>query len=62
MNEEDDKFKTWLALNHPHVKLLLDEEIGIDGVNFFGGTMWTDFNGTHRLTRGIPGSSWRGRH
>jgi hypothetical protein len=24
---------------------LLDEEVSIGGVNFFGGTMWTDFNG-----------------
>lgn len=45
MNEEDKEFKAWLASKHPHVKLLLDEEISIDGVNFFGGTMWTDFNG-----------------
>jgi predicted phosphodiesterase len=45
MNEENDKFKDWLQGNHPHVKLLLDEEVNIDGVNFFGGTMWTDFNG-----------------
>jgi predicted phosphodiesterase len=49
MNEEDDKFKTWLEGNHLHVKVLFDEEIGIDGVNFFGGTMWTDFNGADRL-------------
>jgi hypothetical protein len=27
------------------VKLLLDEEVSIGGVNFFGGTMGTDFNG-----------------
>ena len=27
------------------MKLLLDEEVSIEGVNFFGGTMWTDFNG-----------------
>ena len=27
------------------MKLLLDEEVSIGGVNFFGGTMWTDFNG-----------------
>jgi len=27
------------------VKLLHDEEVSIGGVNFFGGTMWTDFNG-----------------
>jgi predicted MPP superfamily phosphohydrolase len=45
MNEEDNRFKAWLEDRHPHVKLLLDEEVSIGGVNFFGGTMWTDFNG-----------------
>jgi predicted phosphodiesterase len=45
MNEEDKEFKTWLASQHPHVKLLHDEEVSIGGVHFFGGTMWTDFNG-----------------
>ena len=45
MNEEDNRFKAWLEDRHPHVKLLLDEEVCIRGVNFFGGTMWTDFNG-----------------
>jgi predicted phosphodiesterase len=44
MNEEDKEFKAWLADKHPRVKLLLDEEVSIGGVNFFGGTMWTDFN------------------
>ena len=41
----DNRFKAWLEDRHPHVKLLLDEEVSIEGVNFFGGTMWTDFNG-----------------
>ena len=45
MNEEDNRFKAWLEDRHPHVKLLLDEEVSIGGVNFFGGTMWMDFNG-----------------
>ena len=27
------------------MKLLLDEEVSIGCVHFFGGTMWTDFNG-----------------
>jgi hypothetical protein len=45
MNEEENRFKAWLEDRHPHVKLLLDEEVSIGGVNFFGGTMWTDFNG-----------------
>jgi hypothetical protein len=43
MNEEDHRFKAWLEDRHPHVKLLFDEEVNIGGVNFFGGTMWTDF-------------------
>jgi hypothetical protein len=45
MNEEDRKFRVWLKAKHPHVKLLLDEEVSIGDVNFVGGTMWTDFNG-----------------
>ncbi len=45
MNAEDKEFRAWLANKHPHVKLLLDEEFSVGGVNFFGGTMWTDFNG-----------------
>jgi predicted phosphodiesterase len=27
MNEEDKEFKAWLESKHPHVKLLLDEEV-----------------------------------
>jgi predicted phosphodiesterase len=46
MNEEDRGFKAWLANKHSRVKLLLDEGVTIGGVNFFGGTMWTDFNGS----------------
>jgi len=45
MNEEDNRFKAWLEEKHSHVKLLLDEEMSIAGVNFFGGTRRTDFNG-----------------
>ncbi len=45
MNEEDRRFRVWLKAKYPHVKPLLDEEVSIGGVNIFGGTMWTDFNG-----------------
>ncbi len=45
MNEEDKDFRAWLESEHPQVKLLLDEEAVVGDVNFFGGTMWTDFNG-----------------
>lgn len=38
-------FKEWLAERHPNVRFLQDEAVTIDGVHFFGGTMWTDFNG-----------------
>jgi Icc-related predicted phosphoesterase len=44
MRAEASTFKSWLAENHLHVHLLCDEAITIEGVNFFGGTMWTDFN------------------
>jgi Icc-related predicted phosphoesterase len=48
-NMRDDAvvFKTWLKEEHPHVHFLQDEEVTIDGVNFFGGTMWTDFSGVN---------------
>jgi predicted phosphodiesterase len=56
MNDEDGRFKTWLEGAHPHVKFLFDEEITIDRVNFFGGTMWTDFNGKDQRAMGTAGS------
>jgi len=43
-DEEENAFKNWLAANHPNVTFLCDEAISMDGVHFFGGTMWTDFN------------------
>ena len=49
MDEEERKFVAWLANEHENVRLLLDDEVSIDGVNFFGGTMWTDFAGGDEL-------------
>jgi hypothetical protein len=43
MQEDEAAFKAWLSAHHPHVTLLLNEEITIQGVNFLGGTMWTNF-------------------
>jgi len=43
MGEENERFTDWLASKHPNVTFLQDEAINIDGVHFFGGTMWTDF-------------------
>jgi predicted phosphodiesterase len=53
MNEEDSKFIRWLATNHAQVTVLRDEEASIDSVNFFGGTMWTDFNGANQASMQI---------
>lgn len=43
MDQETQDFKVWLSETLPQVTLLMDEHISISGVNFFGGTMWTDF-------------------
>ena len=42
--EAESRFREWLKEHCPQVHLLVNEDIQIDGVNFFGGTMWTDFN------------------
>jgi predicted MPP superfamily phosphohydrolase len=34
MDREESDFKAWLETNHPHVRLLFDEAVRIDGVNF----------------------------
>lgn len=44
MSEEDAAFDEWLKSNHSNVHFLRDQSISIDGVRFFGGTMWTHFN------------------
>lgn len=45
MQAEAAAFKSWLADQLPQVRFLQDEAITIEGVQFFGGTMWTDFAG-----------------
>jgi Icc-related predicted phosphoesterase len=42
--EADADFSAWLATNYPNVHFLQDEAVEIGGVQFFGGTMWTDFD------------------
>lgn len=39
--------RKWLQ-HHKNVHFLDNTSITIEGVNFFGGTMWTDFNGKDR--------------
>ena len=45
LHDEDRHFKKWLARNHPNVTFLQNTSTTIEGVHFFGGTMWTDFAG-----------------
>ena len=49
MWEETEKFKNWLAQYHPKVIFLQDEAVSLNGVHFFGGTMWTDFSGGNAM-------------
>lgn len=42
MQENEEEFRAWLAEKLPQVHFLRDEAVTIDGVNFFGGTMWTN--------------------
>lgn len=43
MLKHHNVFKAWLASELPQVRFLHNESVNIDGVNFFGSTMWTDF-------------------
>ncbi len=43
MDNDVAAFHSWLTKCHPNVTLLQDEATEIDGVHFFGGTMWTNF-------------------
>ena len=43
MRENEEQFWDWLSAEFPNVYFLRNEGITIDGVNFFGGTMWTNF-------------------
>lgn len=52
-----DVFKRWLVVELPHVRFLYNESISINGVNFFGGTMWTDFNNNDSIAKGHAAGS-----
>jgi predicted phosphodiesterase len=42
--EANAAFTRWLANHHPNAAFLQDQPLDIGGVQFFGGTMWTDFD------------------
>lgn len=48
MQNCEEYFKEWLAKKFPNAQLLLNEPVTIKGVNFFGGTMWTDLDGENK--------------
>lgn len=43
MHDDIASFPEWAA-PYPHLRFLQNEAITLDGVHFFGGTMWTNFN------------------
>ena len=49
IKEANKAFKVWLSEVRPEVTFLDDESVEIEGVHFFGGTMWTDFAGADPL-------------
>lgn len=48
IEQDNTRFKDWLAVHHPNVIFLQNESVEIDGVQFFGGTMWTNFSGGNK--------------
>ncbi len=46
----EENFIGFLTIYHPNVIMLRDEGVTIDGVHFFGGTMWTDFNNSDPIS------------
>jgi len=43
ISQENQKFKAWAKETIPQLIFLQNEFLTINGINFFGGTMWTDF-------------------
>lgn len=50
MQQEEVYFKRWLNIHYPQVRLMQNDEVTIDGVHFFAGTMWTDFRGANPVS------------
>ncbi len=45
IDEENAIFEAWAKQRLPNLVFLRDAPYTLNGVNFFGGTMWTDFGG-----------------
>ncbi|MCH2038569.1 MAG: metallophosphoesterase, partial [Rickettsiales bacterium] len=48
--EAEAHFSTWLSSHYPQSHFLRNEAVIIEDTHFFGGTMWTDFNGSDPLS------------
>lgn len=45
---ENQNFRRWASKALPHLIFLSNEATTFQGVNFFGGTMWTDFGNSNK--------------
>ena len=50
MQDDEKWFKSWLSKEFPNVYFLCNEGVVIYGVNFFGGTMWTNFKFSNKAS------------
>jgi predicted phosphodiesterase len=48
MKECEDEFQNFISTNHSNVIWLNNSDFVLDDVHFFGGTMWTDFDGSNQ--------------
>jgi len=49
ITQAEKEFREWLVEHYPNVKFLQNESVTVNGVHFFGGTMWTDFSHANPL-------------
>lgn len=49
MKECNDDFRNWVQNEYSHVVFLDNQCVSLYGIEFFGGTMWTDFNKSNPL-------------
>jgi len=48
MNEGEDDFQNFISKNHQNLTWLNNSDFVLGDVHFFGGTMWTDFDGSNQ--------------
>ncbi len=48
MTEGEDAFQNFIATNHSNIIWLNNSDFILEDVHFFGGTMWTDFDGANQ--------------